>query len=240
MLQAGDTVYALGYPYDASFGSATSDTATVTATLSTGQVTNRLRTPDGFTAIEESAPTNHGSSGGVLLNAHGQAVGIVTASDSSTEKDNGVNGGKFFYAVPVSVVRKYLAAARVMPRTSPDQAIYQHAMVLMRQSHYSAALAELRKIDADGFSTPYTKMHMQMIAQAIAAGQDKPMPGHQATLLLCVVGGAALVLLATGIAIYRTARRRTVVAPVMPNPQNMYWPAPPAPAQNTQLQSWRG
>ena len=47
IVNTGDTVEALGYPCVASFGSGTAEHSTVTATFSSGQVTNRLQTPAG-------------------------------------------------------------------------------------------------------------------------------------------------------------------------------------------------
>lgn len=226
-VQAGDTVYALGYPWDASFDSANAASATVTATLSYGQVTNRVTSPDGFAAIEDSATINHGSSGGALLDSAGRAIGIVTAVDSSTEKDNGVNGGKFFYAVPVSVVKKYLKSAGVTPHASADQNLYEHAMVLMQQAHYSSALSELRRVQADGFSTAYVAMHVRMVQQAINAGEDKPLHDRQAPLLFILIGVAALTIVtATAALLVRAARRRNAHQPRFPQVRTP-WTRPP-------------
>ena len=173
-LQVGDTVHALGYPGDASFGTGLSQHAMVTATMSSGQVTNRLRSTDGFSAIEDSATINHGNSGGPLVDASGRVVGIVTAVDPSTEEANGVNGGKFFYAVPVSEVKKFLRSEGILPLQSPDQATYQHAMDLMHQSHYSAALGQLKQVQLHGFSSEYVRMHTEMDKTAVAHGRDVP------------------------------------------------------------------
>lgn len=138
-MQVGDSVYALGYPADASFHTGLSDRTTINATMSSGQVTNRLRSTDGFSAIENTATMNHGNSGGPLVDAHGRVVGITTAVDSSTDTPTAINGGKFFYAIPISEVKKYLRDQGITSLQAPDQAGYERAMDLMRDSHYSAA-----------------------------------------------------------------------------------------------------
>ena len=100
-LHDGDPVYAIGYPGDATFNKDVVKTTRYSSTISSGIVSNRLQSSAAaYQYIEHTAITNHGNSGGALINAAGQVVGITTASDSSTEAQNGVNGGKFFCAVP--------------------------------------------------------------------------------------------------------------------------------------------
>jgi S1-C subfamily serine protease len=215
IINAGDTVEALGYPYDASFASGTAEHSTVTATFSSGQVTNRMQTPGGFAAIEDSATTNHGSSGGPLLNARGQVIGMVTANDISADTATQTNGGKFFYAIPVSVVRHYLHLAGIAQHISPQQATWDQAMALMRQSHYQAALTDLRHVQVAGYSTPYIMMHIQMIKAAIRSGDSKPLPAPrpgvavQALAMAAILAGTGFVL-----ALVLPRRRRTRSAPM--------------------------
>ncbi len=208
-LQVGDSVHALGYPGDASFGSGLSDRTTVTATMSSGQVTNRLRSTDGFSAIENTATTNHGNSGGPLVDGHGRVVGIVTAIDPSTDSSTSINGGKFFYAVPISEVRKYLREQGITSLAAPDQARYEHAMDLMRDSHYSAALEELKVVEAHGFSSDYVRMHAQMARADVAAGRDVPV--HDRRTIGAGVLGVLGVLAAAAAALLR--RRNGAPAP---------------------------
>jgi S1-C subfamily serine protease len=217
ILNTGDTVEALGYPYIASFASGTAEHSTVTATFSSGQVTNRLQTPGGFAAIEDSATINHGSSGGPLLNARGQVIGMVTAGDASIDTATETNGGKFFYAIPVSVVRHYLHLAGTAQHISPEQATWDRAMALMRQSHYQAALTDLRHVQAAGYSTPYTMMHIQMIKTAIRNGDSKPLPPPSQGVAVLALTVAAI-LTGTGfvLTLILPRRRRARPAPVTP------------------------
>ena len=217
IVNTGDTVEALGYPYDASFGSDTAEHSTVTATFSSGQVTNRLQTPGGFAAIEDSATINHGSSGGPLLNKHGQVIGMVTAVDHSTEAENIVNGGKFFYAIPISVVRHYLHLAGIAQHISPQQATWDRAMALMQQSHYQAALTDLRHVQAAGYSTPYVMMHMPMIKAAIGNGDSKPLPPPSPGMVVPALAVAAI-LTGTGFVLTLVLPRRRRARPTPETP----------------------
>jgi S1-C subfamily serine protease len=217
IVNTGDTVEALGYPGDASFKSGTAEHSIVTATFSSGQVTNRLQTPGGFAAIENSVTTNHGSSGGPLLNAHGQVIGIVTAIDTSTEAENPINGGKFFYAIPLSVVRHYLHLAGIAQHISPEQTTWDRAMALMQQSHYQAALTDLRHVQAAGYSTPYAMMHIQMIKAAIRNGDSKPLPpASPGMAVLALTVAAILTGTAFVLTLALTRRHRTRPAPKTP------------------------
>ena len=196
-LQVGDSVHALGYPGAASFARDVNSapSSTVTATVTSGQVTNRIAEQGGFEAIENTAVINQGSSGGPLLNSDGQAIGIVTAGTREA-------GGAFFYAEPVSVVKQYLRAAGVPldeQKVSPDQVTFDDSMQLMQQAHYKAAMNDLMQVEADGFNTPYVMMHTQMVQEAINHGEDMPV-GHFPIPLWAVVASAALVLGAVGVA----------------------------------------
>jgi putative serine protease PepD len=98
-LQVGSFVAAIGDPfgYDRSF--------------STGIVSGVDRTigaPNGFTvshAIQTDAALNPGNSGGPMLNANGQVIGIVDqiATDGSADQNSGVG-----FAIPIDLVKSEL------------------------------------------------------------------------------------------------------------------------------------
>ena len=100
----GDDVAAIGDP----FGYARS--------ISTGIVSGVDRTikaPNGFTvahAIQTDAAMNPGNSGGPVLNADGQVVGIADqiATDGSADQSSGVG-----FAVPIDLVKSALTHAQV-------------------------------------------------------------------------------------------------------------------------------
>jgi S1-C subfamily serine protease len=251
-LQTGDPVYATGYPGDATFDpSVVSPDVTAQPTLSVGTVSNRLQSSAAnYQYIENTATINHGNSGGALVNAAGQVVGITTASDSSTEAADGNNGGKFFYAVPTSVVRAFLTDNQITPTASPDQALFDTAVDLMTGQHYKAAVADLQKVSADGFSTPYVQQNLQRANAAVAAGKDLPLSSKKASVLPLAGAAAAVLLLLLGLVIVSMRRRRRVptspapvaipaafvaaTAPFAPPPSPV--PAPPVPAPPVPVQ----
>jgi S1-C subfamily serine protease len=212
-LQVGDTVSSIGYPFAATFESYMSDKVPAAPTMATGQVTNRLHTQGGLDAIEHSATQNHGSSGGVLVDAQGRAVGITTAGDTSQDSATAINGGKYFYAVPISAVLPYLRQAGVTPHVSPDQAVYDQAMVYMRDHHYEAAQTLLNKVRGDGFNSPSVTLHAEMDAQAIRDGLNEPIRHPVAVAGHGLAAAGLLVLVGLGAAELYRRRRRTSGTP---------------------------
>jgi putative serine protease PepD len=93
-LQPGDEVVAIGSPFG------------LTETMTAGIVSAIGRTitaPNNYSisgAIQTDAPINHGNSGGPLLNASGQVVGVNVQIDSNSNGSEGVG-----FATPVDTVK---------------------------------------------------------------------------------------------------------------------------------------
>jgi putative serine protease PepD len=115
----GDATYAIGNPYG------------LDHTLTTGIVSalNRdLQSPNGSTirgAIQTDAALNPGNSGGPLLDASGEVIGvnaqIATGGDSSGGQGGNVGIG---FAIPASTVKSFLVQAKageLAPDTSAQQ-----------------------------------------------------------------------------------------------------------------------
>ena len=83
-VRVGEKAYAIGSPKG------------LENTFSSGEI-SQLR--EGY--IQISVPIDHGSSGGVLLNSYGEAIGITTAG----RDDSGAN---LNFAVDIQVLRKYI------------------------------------------------------------------------------------------------------------------------------------
>ncbi|MNV65170.1 putative serine protease HhoA precursor [compost metagenome] len=82
--EVGDKVYAIGSPEG------------LENTVSEGIVSG-IRSNNGITVIQHTADITHGSSGGVLLNEYGEAIGITSG---------GVAGTNIEYAVPMMYVQQ--------------------------------------------------------------------------------------------------------------------------------------
>lgn len=85
-LRRGDLIYTIGVPLG------------ITMTISDGVVSAVNHTVDGFSlpCVINTADISHGSSGGVLLNVYGHAVGVTTGAYSS--------GNNMYISVPLSPI----------------------------------------------------------------------------------------------------------------------------------------
>lgn len=97
-LRVGDVVLAIGNPY----GYSQSVTSGIVSAI--GRTDRNLRSFESF--IQTDAAINDGNSGGALINARGELVGINTATLTRRDLDYAVPGISF--AIPANVVRSVL------------------------------------------------------------------------------------------------------------------------------------
>ncbi len=139
--KVGAAVYAIGNPQG------------LENTFSSGMVSGHREIKEGVTAIQVTAPISPGSSGGPLLNASGEVVGVTTAYLTTGQNLN--------FAVPVSgvsaLMRKQgavqtLASAGGQRLDEAETDKLNQAWEAMRKKDWSAAtkaLTELRKTQPD-------------------------------------------------------------------------------------------
>ncbi|MEP6892734.1 MAG: trypsin-like peptidase domain-containing protein, partial [Gaiellaceae bacterium] len=101
LAQVGDEVVAIGNP----FGLDRTATAGIISAIQ-----RRITAPNGFSidhALQTDAPINHGNSGGPLLDAHGDVVGVnsqIETGGNATEGNVGIG-----FAVPANTVKNVVA-----------------------------------------------------------------------------------------------------------------------------------
>jgi S1-C subfamily serine protease len=107
-VQVGDQVAAIGNP----FGYDRSISAGIVSALQ-----RSLTSPDGSPidrVIQTDAPLNHGNSGGPLLDAQGEVVGVssaISTGDTSSEGNVGIG-----FAIPINTVRDVVAQLKAHGR----------------------------------------------------------------------------------------------------------------------------
>ncbi len=128
-LQPGATVYAIGSPYSSKFaGTFTRGMVSAVNRLVTTQTSYQL------CCIQHDAPINHGNSGGALVNAYGQIVGI-NALKITAEGYEGLG-----FSVPSATVIKVINAVietGIAPKTPKLGISYVQAI------YYSQFLSDL-------------------------------------------------------------------------------------------------
>jgi S1-C subfamily serine protease len=99
-VKVGDQVIAIGNP----FGLSRTATAGIVSALQ-----RPITAPNGFTidhVIQTDAPINHGNSGGPLLNARGEVIGVNSQIETGGTTDGNVGIG---FAVPANTVKDVVA-----------------------------------------------------------------------------------------------------------------------------------
>ena len=107
-LAVGDPTYAIGSPYG------------LEETLTTGVISalhRQITAPNGFTisdAIQTDAELNPGNSGGPLLNAAGQVIGVNAQVYGASQTASGetTGGTGLGFAIPASTVKRVVSALR--------------------------------------------------------------------------------------------------------------------------------
>jgi putative serine protease PepD len=119
-VRVGDAVYAIGNPYG------------LDDTLTSGIVSARnrdIQAPDGSTisgVIQTDAALNPGNSGGPLLDAAGQVIGVNSQIASSGSSAGGQSGNVGIgFAIPSSTVQAFVAHPTTTPPTAPAQQAQQ-------------------------------------------------------------------------------------------------------------------
>jgi S1-C subfamily serine protease len=130
-VRVGDAVVAIGNP----FGLERSVTAGIVSALQRDHTA-----PNGFTidkVIQTDAPINRGNSGGPLLNAQGEVIGVNSQIESETGGNVGIG-----FAVPVNTVREVVAQIKQTGRV-------EHAYLGIHMQEITADLGDMIKLPVE-------------------------------------------------------------------------------------------
>jgi serine protease Do len=124
--QVGDPVGVIGYPSTAIDNV---DLQTLTSpTVTSGSITNKP-SQGGFARLQSDATTEHGNSGGPMINATGQVVGIVSNGPTSTTN--------FF--IPSNAVKLVLRQAGVDNSAGQIDSLWRDGLAAYTGHHYRQA-----------------------------------------------------------------------------------------------------
>jgi S1-C subfamily serine protease len=130
-VHVGDAVVAIGNP----FGLERSVTAGIVSALQ-----RDITAPNGYTidkVIQTDAPINHGNSGGPLLNARGEVIGVNSQIESETGGNVGIG-----FAVPVNTVKEVVAQLK-------EHGKVEHAYMGVQMQAIDEQLSETFKLPVD-------------------------------------------------------------------------------------------
>ncbi len=196
-IQVGDDVLAIGNP----FGLARSATRGIVSA-----VQRPLQAPNGMTidhVIQTDAQINHGNSGGPLLNAQGEVIGVNSAIETG---DTGAQGNVGIgFAIPINTVRDVVAQLKEKGRV-------EHPYLGIHARPIESSIAEL-------FRLPVKRgLLVERVLQGSGAA-DAGLRGGTTRVVVAgesyILGGDILVK-AEGSAVNSTERLRELVAEKKP------------------------
>lgn len=227
-LNQGDTVYALGYPSNATLAKEFEESSLQEPTLTQGTCSARRSLKEGWEVVQIDAEVQPGSSGGPILDNRGRVVGIAAFSVSNPETNEDVD-----FIVPASVVREFLQRANVSTAEGQINALYRGALEDIQQENFEAALEKLNQVEALRPGVPVVQELRSTAQKAVLEGRGRKRQPEQWVWIAAGVGGGMLVLvILLTVAVITARARRARRQPPTVSTQGL-----PAQSDPTQIQA---
>ena len=210
----GQGTYAIGYPRQGYLSESVPVNQMVPATVTSGKVLLVDERPSGWTAWGTSAQFTHGDSGGPVVDANGNVLGIVSYSTLDAQGNQTLGGGFF---VPSQYIGQDLANQGIKPRPSPDDLTptYYHALAEGDIQRYRIELPLLEQIKSRSPFDAYVSGDISSTQSQVLAGNDKTPPDFTSYVPAAAEasGGLVVLMLLTWMvmAIVGHRRRRAIV-----------------------------
>lgn len=206
----GDSIYVFGFPSTADLNGLTGEPSFTPGAVNAFKDS----TQHTFKYIQTDANISHGSSGGPVLNAAGQAVGVITLGTSNA------NGDSFAFAIPMDIVSNILKGNSITLATADG---YQSHVVAgladKAEQHCKAATDEftaaLTTNPVFGSATRFVQPYIDSCAARIAAGDSIDsswdaarvwIKGQGAMFWVLSVGGALVVVILIALIVFLMRR----------------------------------
>ena len=224
-VKQGEPLFVAGYPAASTFYSGLSKDSEVQPTVTTGPLTAIKSAESGMPVFQTQAPASPGNSGGPVLDAQGDAVGVLVAS---AVDDKGVALENQEFVIPVSVVREALQQKNITPKTSQVTTTYNKALTEFYAKHYKRSLPLFQQVRNLYGGHPYVDKFIADSQTSIDNGLDEtPAPTW---IWFLLAGGVLVVLLVVAglvLLLRRRGRRKAAGAAAQPAPQYAFAGAPP-------------
>ena len=171
-VRVGDTLYINGFPGLVSVSAQIFDLRSrLYPALTEGAYNAKRTTVLGVPYIQAQAPSYRGNSGGPVFSQEGRVVGTLIAG--SVDPVTGESAENHSFILPVSIIRKRLAAAGVSASQSQTSLLYNDALNDFFAKRFRAALPKFRKTQRLYPQHPYVASYIGDTKRAIAAGKDR-------------------------------------------------------------------
>lgn len=174
-LAIGTKISVFGFPAVTDVSSKSLLESTFTQGVITAKKDSQAPDKKKFFYLQIDAKISEGSSGGPLLNAQGDVVGIVTAQTQGGLSSGGSNGDNFAFAIPVELVADTLRSARSANTTSGYFASFEKGLGLLHDRHCEAAnesFASAKQANANFIDARRVDAYINQCAALIASGRS--------------------------------------------------------------------
>jgi len=138
-VRTGDTVYAFGYPGVVAFHPQLSVNTLLAPSVTQGIVSGKRLTQQDISAIQHSASTTHGNSGGPLLDENGKVIGV---NNMGSITELGLEVAGFNFAVASNVLRDFLRENGVGNSVGDTTSHFQKGLAFYYAKMYASAKKE--------------------------------------------------------------------------------------------------
>jgi hypothetical protein len=187
-LRTGDTIWAIGYPgVVVKHGMLNRQQVLYTPSVTSGTFSNYRQKETGPKVFEATTPITHGNSGGPAIDNSGKVVGVATFGSSDPKFGQEIQGFNFFMAA--SLVNEILARNNIRNYQGPLMQVFEDALKLYFNKHYSAALDQFQKMKNLYPEFPYINDYISDCQARILKGEDVPLTNW--TLIYIIIAVAA-------------------------------------------------
>lgn len=137
--KVGDTIYAFGYPATVAFHPVLGDTTYMVPSVTQGVVSAHRLTLLDVSAIQHSAATTGGNSGGPLLNDKGEVIGV---NNMGTIDEYGLEVAGFNFGVASNVLKNFLQENGVVNSQGTTWKSCQQGLAYYYSEMYASAKSE--------------------------------------------------------------------------------------------------
>lgn len=208
-LASGDEIVAMGFA-----GSSGALPTGVTEPLKVFGRVSSIRPLGSTEVIELDADIEQGMSGGPVIDAEGNVIGLVSFGTFTATGESGAS-----YLRPVDEIHAALADTGVTPQRGAVDEAFAQAMEHFWGGHYSAAIPLFRDVLSLSDGHPLAKEYLAKAQEKAGTAADVPLAGEDGGFpiwIAAVVGGVVVVALGLVMAIRRRASKAAAPAPAVP------------------------
>jgi serine protease Do len=229
-LQVGDQLYIDGFPGSVSLNSQFTSQSRNTPTFTEGPLSALRTTTDGVQYLQTQAPAYEGNSGGPVLNASGQVIGILIAAAVSPSTGQIVAGEEF--VLPSTVIGAALSKIGVHPTETPVTTTYAAALRDYYKNYDTLALQGFKRVlhyfPAHPYATYYASLARKQIAEGHSRTPPRPSSFPWLLVLLVVIGVVVVGAAVFAVIVVRGSRASRSPGGASAGPPGWLQPQPPA------------